>query len=44
MDVQSVKREHPVYKRMWAPIIGEELSVFPEQNKIRDLHAVSVPK
>ena len=44
IDVQNVKREHHVYKRVWASIIGEELSVFPEQNKIHNRHAISMPK
>ena len=44
MDVQNIIREHHVYKRMWAPVIGEELSVFPEENNIPSHHAVSVMK
>ena len=42
MDVQNIVTENHIYKRVWAPVIGEELSVFPEENDIHDRHAVSV--
>ena len=44
MDVQNVIREHHIYKCVWAPVISEEFSVFPEENNIHDHHAVSVMK
>ena len=42
MDVQSIKREHHVHERVWAPVIGEDLSVFPEENNIHNRHTISV--
>ena len=44
MDVQNVVREHHVYKCVGAPVIGEELSVFPEKNNTHNCHAVSMTK
>ena len=44
MGVQNIKREHYVYKRVWAPVIGGELSVFPDENNIHNRHTVSVTK
>ena len=44
MDVQSVVRGHNVYKHVWAPVTGEELTVLPEESNIHDSHAVAVMK
>ena len=44
MDIQSGVRGHYVYKRMWTPVIGEELTVLPEENNIHDRHAVTMMK
>ena len=47
MDVQSVVRGHHVYKCMWAPVIGEELTGLPEARRRLPQsggHAVAVMK
>ena len=44
MDVQSIVRGHHVYKLVWTPVTGEELTVLPEENNIDDSHAVAVIK
>ena len=44
MDIPGVVRGHYVYKRMWTPVIGEELTVLPEENNIHDRYAVAVMK
>ena len=40
--MQNIKSEHHVYERVWAPVTGEELSVFPEENNIHNRYAISV--
>ena len=44
MDMQKLIRDHHIYQRGWAPVIGKELSVFPEENNIHNCHAISVMK
>lgn len=44
MDVLSVVRGHHIYKNVWTPVIGEELTVLPEESNTHDPHAVVVGK
>ena len=44
MEVQSVVRGHHVYKCVWTPVTGKELTVIPEDNNDHDSHAVVVMK
>ena len=43
-EKESVVRGHHIYKSVWTPVIGEELSVEREQNNQHDRHAVAVVK
>ena len=40
--INSVVRGHHVYKDIWTPEIGEELTCRREVGNIHDLHAVAV--
>ena len=42
--IESTVRGHHVYKALWSPYIGEELSVQCEVNNIHDDFAVAVLK
>ena len=44
MELQSVVRGHHVYKVVWTPVIGEELSVKSEENNDHDRRAIAVMK
>ncbi len=44
MEVQSTVRGHHVYKATWTPVIGEELTVTPEESNNHDHHAIAVMK
>ena len=38
MEIQSTVRGHHIYKDIWTPVIGEELTVIPEENNEHDPH------
>ena len=38
----SVVKGHHVYKAVWTPFLGEELSVQPEDHNDHDEHAIAV--
>ena len=38
----SVVKAHHVYKAVWTPFLGEELSVQPEDHNDHDEHAIAV--
>lgn len=38
--LESTIRGHHVYKRVWTPVIGQELQVQAERGNAHDLHAV----
>ena len=40
--INYVVREHHIYKDIWTPVIGEELTCRKEFGNIHDLHAVAV--
>ena len=40
----SVVKGHHVYKAVWAPFLGEELSVQPEDHNDHDEHAIAVTR
>ena len=40
--INSVVRDHHVYKNIWTPEIGEELTCRREVGNIHDLHAVAI--
>ena len=44
MEIQSIVRGHHIYKVVWTPVIGEELTVIPEENNDHDRHAIAVMK
>ena len=44
IEKESVVRGHHVYKAIWTPVIGEELSLRAEDNNEHDNHAVAVLK
>ena len=37
-------RGHHIYKDIWTPVIGEELTVIPEETNEHDPHAIAVLK
>ena len=37
----SVVKGHHVYKAVWTPFLGEELSVQPEDHNDHDEHAIA---
>ena len=41
---RSVVRGHHIYKRVWTPVVGEELSLKTEDGNLHDKHAVAVIK
>ena len=41
MEIQSVVRGDHIYKVVWTPVIGEELSVLSEENNDHDRSAWS---
>ena len=41
-QVRSVVRGHHVYKTVWTPVVGERLSLSPEDENEHDTHAVAV--
>ena len=40
----SVVKGHHVYKAVWTPFLGEELSVQPEDHNDHDEHAIAVTR
>ena len=42
--IESVIRGHHVYKSIWHPILGEQLTLEREDSNSHDRHAVSVMK
>ena len=42
--MESVIRGHHIYKRIWQPILGEQLTLEREDGNSSDRHAVSVMK
>ena len=42
--LNSVVREHHVYKCIWTPSVGEELPVVTEVGNLHDKHAVCIKK
>ena len=44
MEIQSTVRGHHIYKAIWTPVIGEELTVVPEEGNDHDPHAVAILK
>jgi len=40
--INYVVRGHHIYKDMWTPVIGEELTCRKQFGNIHDLHAVAV--
>ena len=42
LHFDSVVRGHHIYKSIWTPVLGEELSVEPENGNEHDRYAVSV--
>ena len=42
--LESVVRGHHVYKRIWTPVVGQELQVAVEENNTHDSRAVAVRK
>ena len=44
MEILSIMRGHHIYKVLWTPVIGEELTVTPEENNNHDHHATVVMK
>ena len=44
MEIQSTVRGHHIYKAIWTPVIGEELTVIPEEANDHDPHAIAVLK
>ena len=42
LHVDRVVRGHHVYKSIWTPVLGEELSVEPENGNEHDRYAMSV--
>ena len=44
MEIQSIMRGHHIYKVLWTPVIGEELTVTPEENNNHNRHTIAVMK
>ena len=40
----NVVKDHHVYKAVWTPFLGEELSVQPEDHNDHDEHAIAVTR
>ena len=43
-EIASMIRGHHIYKSIWTPVVGEELTLQREDSNDHDLHAVAVVK